>query len=281
MFYDFTEPKLKGRFVLQNPLTRNEGPFEDSQLIHFLWNHSNEPYHFKVDEMPVTLPPHHITTITFLHKVHLLEDQPDITTFSFNKEFYCIHTHDEEVSCNGIIFFGTQTIPVIHLDKEHQRKLNLLLEVFKDEFQTADKIQGEMLQMLLKRLIIICTRLAKEQLVNKEVSDSQVEVIRQFNFLVDMHFRELKTVNEYADRLHRSPKTLSNIFKLYNQKSPLQVVHERIVLEARRLLVYTDLSIKEIAVELGYVEVSSFHKLFKKLEGKSPQEFRETAKNAA
>lgn len=279
MVYHFSEPKLDGLFIMKSPLPTENKLFLNNKLIHFLWNNSDEPYHFKVDQVPVELPPKHITTVTFLHKVGLLENQPDITTFSFNKEFYCIHTHDEEVSCNGIIFFGSQDIPLIELDEAHQRKLSLLMQVFEDEFLTEDKIQGEMLQMLLKRLIIICTRLAREQLVTKEVSDAQIEVVRQFNFLVDMHFRELKTVNEYAEKLNRSPKTLSNIFKLYHQKSPLQIIHERTVLEARRLLIYTDKSIKEIAFEMGYAEVSSFHKLFKKMIGKSPQEFREDAKN--
>jgi AraC-like DNA-binding protein len=51
--------------------------------------------------------------------------------------------------------------------------------------------------------------------------------------------------------LNKSPKTLSNLFKKYNEKSPLQIIQDRTILEARRLLRYSDKSIKEIAYEIG------------------------------
>lgn len=70
-------------------------------------------------------------------------------------------------------------------------------------------------------------------------------------------------MQEYADLLNKSPKTLSNLFSIYNQKSPLQIIHERISLESKRLLVYTDKSTKEIAFELGFEEVAHFSRFFK------------------
>ena len=135
-----------------------------------------------------------------------------------------------------------------------------------------------MLQMLLKRLIIKCTRLAKEQLITKTLDNQQIDLIRQFNVLVDLNFKTKRTVRDYAELLNRSPKTLSNLFGKYNQKSPLQIIHERIILEARRLLSYTDLSSKEIAYELGFEEVTPFNKMFKKITDSSPSEFKKMLK---
>jgi AraC-like DNA-binding protein len=168
---------------------------------------------------------------------------------------------------------GTQETPIITLGEE-AKKIETLLEVFIDEFRTRDNIQGEMLQMMLKRLIIKITRLAKEQLVTKELKESQIDIIRKFNVLVDLHFREKRQVNEYAEMLFKSPKTLSNLFAKYNHKSPLQIIQERIVLETKRLLIYTDKTVKEIAYDLGFEETGSLFKLFKKYTTKTPQEFK-------
>jgi AraC-like DNA-binding protein len=74
--------------------------------------------------------------------------------------------------------------------------------------------------------------------------------------------------------LNKSPKTLSNLFKKYNEKSPLQVIQNRTILEARRLLRYSDKSIKEIAYEIGYEDIQSFSRFFKKVEGISPSDFK-------
>ena len=191
---------------------------------------------------------------------------------------YCIYDHDEEVSCNGIIFFGARRQLIIQLDDEYKKKLELLLQVFIDEFSYNDNIQGDMLVMLLKRLIILCTRIAKKQEGLSGWKEEEVNILRKFNYMVDMNFRELKTVKEYANLLHKSPKTLSNLFSKIGENTPLQIIHERIILEARKLLTYTEKSVNEIAFELGFEEPATFFKMFKKLMNDSPQNFRNTQK---
>ncbi|MEM8895488.1 MAG: AraC family transcriptional regulator, partial [Bacteroidota bacterium] len=224
---------------------------ENGRLISLIWNISDQPVTILVDDREILLEPDMLTTTTYLQVVTIGPDTQGLLGFSFNREFYCIQDHDHEVSCNGVLFLGTQEPPLIQLDKAESQKFNMLFEVFKDEFETKDNIQGEMLRMLLKRLIIKTTRLAKAQLITSDLDEGQVDTIRKFNVLVDLHYREKKQVADYADLLFKSPKTLSNLFAKYNQKSPLQIIHERIILEAKRLLLYTDKSGKEIAHELG------------------------------
>ncbi|KAG1649121.1 Pyruvate kinase 1 [Nymphon striatum] len=183
--------------------------------------------------------------------------------------------HDSEVSCNGILFFGTQDLPIITIPKDQERKFNTLYEVFEDEFKTPDKIQGDMLQMLLKRLIIICTRLAKEQLIVKKLDNEQIDVVRKFNVLVDTHYKSKRKVSDYADLLFKSPKTLSNLFALYNQKSPQQIILERLALEAKRLIRFSNKQNQEIAYELGFNDPAHFSRFFKKMTNYSPTQYRE------
>jgi len=91
---------------------------------------------------------------------------------------------------------------------------------------------------------------------------------------VEKHFREHHQVADYASLLYKSPKTLSNVFRKLGRKTPLQFIHERIVLEGRRLLLYTDKPIAEIADELGFLESGHFSRLFKRVTGDSPSALR-------
>ncbi|WP_431211505.1 helix-turn-helix domain-containing protein [Puia sp. P3] len=163
----------------------------------------------------------------------------------------------------------------IRLDKKEQGKMELLFQVFLDEFEDRDHIQGEMMQVLLKRLIIIITRLAKRQYLNEAaLTEDKLDLVRQYNLLVEKNYKKEHQVKFYADRLNKSPKTLSNVFALYNHKSPQQVIHERVLQEAKRLLFYTGKSAKEVAADMGFEDATHFSKFFKKKSGTTPSEFR-------
>ena len=116
--------------------------------------------------------------------------------------------------------------------------------------------------------MILCTRIYKSQ---KQYDALDSDLIRQFNYLVEEHHHKLHTVAAYAKLLHKSPKTLSNIFAQTGNKTPLQYIQDRIMLAARRLLHYSDNQVQEIAYELGYEDVQSFSRFFKRHEGVSPK----------
>ncbi|WP_020535017.1 helix-turn-helix domain-containing protein [Lewinella cohaerens] len=276
MKQEFTDRKLGAIFGYTDHLQKDASSFSiQESVIQFLWNRNDEAVSLHLDDLQIQLQPGQLLTTTYFQHLGFPTTAPPLTALLFNREFYCIADHDEEVSCNGILFFGTQDLPIITIPEKQERKFELLLEVILEEFRTVDNIQGDMLQMLLKRLIIICTRLAKEQLIVQELNDGQIDTIRQFNVLVDMHFRTLRKVKDYADLLHKSPKTLSNLFSTYNQQSPQQIIQERVVLEAKRLILFTDKQTQEIAYDLGFDDPAYFSRFFKKQAGLTPSAFRE------
>jgi AraC family transcriptional activator of pobA len=200
----------------------------------------------------------------------------DIVAWQFNREFYCIIDHDAEVSCVGFLFAGADQV-FINTDEQVQVKLRLLLHIFIEELNTRDNIQNDMLLMLLKRLIIVITKLAKSSSVpNQNKTDDKLDIFRQFNLLVEANFTREHSVQYYADRLHKSPKTLANIFLLYNEKTPIQMIHTRIMIEAKRLLYYTSKSAKQITYELGFEDPAYFTNFFKRNTSQSPVEFRKS-----
>lgn len=228
-----------------------------------------------VDGYRVFLKKNHLLFTTPLNKLDLQIENKKIITYSFNREFYCIRDHDAEVSCNGFLFLGSSQPVMVELTPEERQSFNLLYEFFVEEFETVDHIQGEMLLVLLKRLLIKSVRIAKKSLSVVDMPDSKLDAIRKFNLLVEMYFRKKHKVSEYAELMNLTPKSLSNLFARYHSDSPLKVITMRIVLEAKRLLNFSDKNINEIAFDLGFEEASHFSKLFKNQVGQSPKQYKE------
>ena len=230
-----------------------------------------------VDSIPYTIEPNSILALTTIQYFQYVSGN-DLVVYQFNREFYCIKDHDQEVSCMGLLFFGNVHIPIMALNNVESRKFKTLHEVFLDEFETKDTIQAEMLRMLMARFIIISTRLLKsKEGFTETTKNTKTDLLREFNILIESHFKTEHSVAFYANKLFKSPKTLSNTFAKLN-KSPLQIIHERIVLETKRLLIYTDKTAKEIAYEVGFEDASHLSRLFKKSTQQSPSDFKKQHK---
>jgi len=94
---------------------------------------------------------------------------------------------------------------------------------------------------------------------------------------VDMHFREHWSLGAYAAELGLTLATLGRLCQEHLGMTPMNVINARLVLEAKRALGHSSLSVKEIAHDLGFVDVGYFSRFFRKHSGVSPSGFREAA----
>lgn len=241
-------------------------------VLRLLWFTSDDN-ELLIDGEKFTFNTNEIITLTQFHQLKYTKINT-INLLRFNRQFYCVLDHDSEVGCRGILYYGAAKTPILKAEGMHLEVLQTAWHMANLEFEMKDDLQQEMLQMMLKRILILCTRIYKLQNTNQQLSNEQHNLVREYNFLVEKHFRTKHSVSEYADLLFKSPKTISNTFKKLGEKSPLQFIQERILLEARRMLFYTDKDVSEIGYELGFQDVQSFSRFFKKQEGKSPTEYR-------
>lgn len=206
---------------------------------------------------------------------HRLEDTDTGTLLYYNRDFYCVEIHDKEVACDGILFHNVYEIPVVPLTAAASAAMQQLMQEIKAELAHEDSSMEEMLRILLKQLIIKATRIWKQQhLVLNDEARQEVEFARTFSQLVERHYARHHAVADYAALLHITPKALSKRLARYGHATPNDLIKNRIMLEAKRLLAHTQLSVKEIGYKLGYEDTSYFIRLFTKQTAASPQTFR-------
>jgi AraC-like DNA-binding protein len=227
-----------------------------------------------IDGVDYPLLQNQILFLTDMHDI-VISKMDEIKLIRFNREFYSSEFFDKEIGCNGVLFFANAKIPIITLDEQNLLKFRLLWNVFVIEFATRDNLQAQMLLMLLKRFLILATRIYKEQNKNIQLHVTKLDTIRAFNLLVEMHYKTKHSVAEYADLMNKPAKSLTNLFALHSEKTPLKVIQDRIHIEAKRQLLFTQKIVKEIAFQLGFEDLQSFSRFFKNKEGVSPKEFRD------
>lgn len=163
--------------------------------------------------------------------------------------------------------------PVIPLSDETFHLLKYEFAAIKDELNAADPLQD----IIIARAAVIASVVSKEAeqvLTEAKIYQSNPRLTR-FSMLIDQHFKEEKLVAFYAAQLNISANYLNILCKKSLDISATQLIHQRVMLEAKRLLQSTDLSVKEIAFELGFIDHAYFSNFFKNHLGISPSEFRD------
>ncbi|RZL20439.1 MAG: helix-turn-helix domain-containing protein [Pedobacter sp.] len=238
----------------------------------------NEGFEIKVDFSVYTttgptlffISPNQILTID------QIGEQPGLMIF-YNRDFYCIQLHDDEVACDGLLFNNINNMPMTIIPKQDAMFIEYLFSRIQDEFELKDHSLEEMIRTYLKQLLIKSTRLWKVQHLDGVIAakpNTDLEFFRKFTQLVEASFKLKHNVADYADMLLIAPKTLAHRFKRLNLPKPNEIIKNRIILEAKRLLVHTDMTAKEIAYALGYDDPAYFSRLFFIKTGVTPSAFR-------
>lgn len=132
-----------------------------------------------------------------------------------------------------------------------------------------------MVQSLLNAFLGMFALLYSQKNRSQASGESRsVQLSRAFRGLVRRDFKTLKSPSEYAEILNITRGYLTEAVREVTGKPAQHWIHQEILIEAKRLLVFTHLSVKEVAYELGYSDHTYFSRLFSKLEDQSPSEFR-------
>jgi len=200
-------------------------------------------------------------------------------SLNFHPDFFCIHKHQQEVSCNGLLFNNIYDPPITFIDPAAAATMDMLLEQMKNEMQNPALAQYELLISYLKIFLITASRLkAEQQTAFHEPSPENKEpfILQNLKSYIEAHFKTKHSASDYADLLSITPKALAKMTKAHFNKTLTDLISERIIIEAKRELYLTNKQVKEIAYELGYEDEHYFSRFFKNNADVSPQMYRET-----
>lgn len=196
---------------------------------------------------------------------------------NFHPDFFCLHKHRNEVSCNGILFNNIYEPPLLTLTPAETQSLQHVILGMIAEMQRPGAAEFEILLSYLKILLIDASRMKveKRQLTERR-TDKEPTILNELKDAIEQNFHTLHSPGEYAELLNISAPVLNRTAKSHFSKTLSQLIADRIILEAKRQLYLTSKSVKLIAYELGFNDEFYFSRYFKSKMNVSPQLFRDT-----
>lgn len=239
----------------------------------------------RVDFKTISIIPN---TVIFLSKNQLQKfDHPNYKglVLEFSKSFLIQKENDIDFFVRCVLFNTQVQEPFCYLGINAIMKLKRYISLFEEEFANTDTFgKEEILRLYLKAFLIQvqrCKLYSEGKFITTkiplQINTAELLLIKFIN-LVEEYYMKRYSVSKFSQKLCVSSKTLSNITRRYLNKTPSKIIHERILLEAKRLLLYSNQTIKEISYQLGFFDPSYFVRFFKKNVGKSPYKFKVEAK---
>jgi AraC-like DNA-binding protein len=205
-----------------------------------------------------------------IHRVRpiLKDGKCDVWTIRFNSEFI------PETTFQLYSAFHNNANISFPSEKCFNRLVVLSEMMFEESKQ--EKPDYSIIQHLLKTLVAMFVAERKKD--NTDISVTQNETFQNFLSLLEENFRRSVGVGFYAEKLFMSSRNLNLICQNILHQSVSEIIETRKLIEAKKLLINTDMTIAEIGFELGYKEKAYFSNVFKKKAGQPPSTFRKEMK---
>ncbi|MCR4308082.1 MAG: helix-turn-helix domain-containing protein [Candidatus Berkelbacteria bacterium] len=162
----------------------------------------------------------------------------------------------------------------LHDNPDGLGEIEFILKMFDKEFNSPRLGRVLMLQLLFHTLMLLIRRQLIESDEKRFSDNTNTYNYNRYRTLVEEHFREHWQVTEYSNRLGLAERHLNRICRIIENKSALEVINGRLLLEAKRKLIYTTVPIASLAFELGFHDPAYFSRFFKKNTGLTPGKYR-------
>lgn len=228
-----------------------------------------------VDFESINVKKNHILFIS-KGQVHAFDSNEtyDGKALIFTEDFFCKSETDRNYLLTSSLFDNLCRHSYFKINSEFRKLNTLFIEIYLELEKPADKFQGKILQSLLYQILLLAERQIDIQNGAQKKETASSLLATQFRSSVEKYFKEQKNVKFYTNLLGITDRTLQMATAKTFGKSPKRLINERVLLEAKRILAYDKLSVKEIAFYLGFEETTNFVKFFKLKSGSTPTDFR-------
>lgn len=209
-----------------------------------------------------------------VNQVHQFMEWKPLTggTILFTEDFFLQNRIDKEKLFQLSFLDNFYINPCLNLDAEEFEEVKHTIDLIIKEQKRSDK-SPNILQSQLHILLEQVQRCVNKRTVN-QMSKRCLILFKQFRELLEKHYKENESVTFYADKLRVTQHRLNEVCKSATGKKATDVIKSRSILEAKRLLAFSDLTVSEIAAQLNYFDSSYFSKVFKSVENATPLAFK-------
>lgn len=261
---------------LKGSICRARKPHTHSfyQIIWFMSGHGKHYVDFKEYDVKENV-------IFFISKgqVHHFDDQQyKGCIIHFNESFLFENENYINIFLRHNIFHSFEKEPLFTFKSSDTKELLNIVTQMQNEMWTPSQFaHAEYMKVLLHMFLILIQRFGIRNNCSGLLVNNPLHILFvRFRKLLEENYPHIHTVSEYAGLLNVSGKTLTNCTKEVSRQTPLELINERLILEAKRLLSYSEKNINEIGYELGFEDPSYFVKYFKRETKMLPSDFRKS-----
>jgi len=230
---------------------------------------------FYLDHQPI---PFDKNTVIFTSpgQVRIWEVQQNVSgyTFFFEKDFLQSFFRDDLFLHRFHFFHQYNTATFLKLEKHPAEQCEQLLQKALEEIQHLQSDSHDLLRAILYHILILLNRQYADRHTLQRSIYTNVSLL-QFRQLLEQQYTHHQRVSDYAALLQVTPMQLNKLCKKYSGQTAQQLIHGKILSEARRLLIYSNYTIAEIGYGLNFSDPANFNRFFKRLTGISPQQYRQ------
>ncbi len=194
----------------------------------------------------------------------------------FTESFFCITDSDFQFLRKSLLFNDFSAWNQVTIDKDLFVRYEQLVSDLQNEMDHPSTNNKHLIlkNMLHNLLLMIQRNKNMQQRMSTDILPSELSLVMQFRDMLDLNFTTTHTVLDYAKNLSVTEKKLGISTKRVLGKLPKDMIEERVLLEAKRFLTHSEMSVKEICAVLGFKEQTNFTKFFKKQTSITPVLFR-------
>ena len=280
---DLLDKGVPASFVLRTMeeiADRQKGIADDPHRHNYysvIWPFSGSGRHI-IDFREYPILPHHLFFIS-PRQVHQIISGPGTTglVILFTPEFLMKNSIREDFITNLKLFRDSSETPALPLSGPMLQNILTLAARMKEAYESEKELKYETIGAYLKLILIECNGHCS---LTPDVNTQSLEVgktmVQRFKNLVETRYQQWHQVRDYAGALNVSPNYLNEVIKSNIGVSAKDFIQNRLLLEAKRMAVFTGKSIKETAYDLGFEDPSYFSKFFRAGTGQSIIEFKRT-----
>lgn len=265
--------------------------FEDiGKPVHMVWPHKHSFYEVLwIEKGPAQ---HLIDQHTFdlssdalffiaPGQIHELGQSENVKGYSimFTEEFLSLSHASPEILMGLSFLENSHSKPSFSLSPDESKELASILNMLHHEAGRKDRSASVIRHLLLAFLFQIQRMMLSDQ--PAEPDNINLLSFRKFRKLIEQNYKKETKLSFFAAQLFITTAHLNEIAKKITGKTAGELIRERVLLEAKRMLIHGPWTVGQIAAELGFKDFSYFSRQFKKQEGLTPAEFRKTASSAA